>query len=133
MSLKSTRLDHPMLRAETVGTDQAQPESLANVLVVNGAFGWSGLYPLTEETAVRDGRAERHCNMYFVRLTASEVTRQKNPVVTEKTSYTLRYRGETYQNEDQCGVCANRNCPANRNPQAQAGDWPAGLLVLPLI
>ncbi len=132
MSLNSTRDAHPLLRAETVPTDKAQPETLENVLVVNGAFGWSGLYPLAEAGNVREGRAERHCNMYFVRLTASEVTREKNPIVTDKTSYTLRYRGATYQNEDQCGVCVNRNCPANRNPQALEGEWPAGLLVLPL-
>lgn len=132
MSPKSTRQDHPLLRAETVATDQIQPETLENVLVVNGAFGWSGLYPLAEESAVREGRAERHCNMYFVRITASEVTREKNAVVTDKTGYTLRYRGGTFQNEEQCGVCVNRACPANRNPQALEGDWPAGLLVLPL-
>lgn len=132
MTVLSTRQDKPLLRAETAPTDQVQPEAVENALIVNGAFGWSGLYPLTEESAVRDGRAERHCNMYFVRLTASEVTRQKNPVVTDKTSYTLRYRGATYQNEEQCGVCVNRNCPANRNAHAQEGDWQAGVLVLPL-
>lgn len=132
MTLISTRLDHPLLSAETVTTDKAQPEHMDNVLLVNGAFGWSGLYPLAEASAVREGRAERHCNMYFVRITASEVTRQRSPVVTDKTSYVLRYRGETYRNEEQCGVCVNRNCPANRNAQAIEGDWTAGVLVLPL-
>lgn len=133
MSLISTRDAQPLSRAETVATDKAQPETLDNVLVVNGAFGWSGLYPLSEEGSVHAGRAQRHCNMYFVRLTASEVTREKNPIVTDKTGYVLRYRGGTYQNEAQCGVCINRRCPANRNPQAEEGEWPAGLLVLPLV
>lgn len=132
MPLISTHLEQPLFHAETVPTDKAQPEHMENVLLVSGAFGWSGLYPLTEASTVKAGRAERHCNMYFVRLTASEVTRQRNPVVTDRTSYVLRYRGETYRNEEQCGVCVNRNCPANRNAAAVEGDWAAGMLVLPL-
>lgn len=132
MTQMSTRDGHALALPTTVSTAGLDPETLDNVLVVQGAFGLSGLYPLAQEGQVREGNAERHCNMYFVRISASEATREKNPVVTDKTSYVLRYRGQAYVNEAMCGACINRDCPANRNPQAvEAGRLP-GLLVLPL-
>lgn len=133
MMLTSTRNGTPLQKAQTVPTSAVSGEEFDNVLLVQGAFGWSGLYPLDQPGSTHEARAERHCNMYFVRISASEVTREKNPVVTEKTSYTLKYRGETYVNESQCGVCINRNCPANCNAEAIEGEWPAGLLVLSLV
>lgn len=133
MLLTSIRNGTPLQKAETVSTSAISADEFDNALLVHGAFGWSGLYPLDQAGSTHEARAERHCNMYFVRISASEVTREKNPVVTEKTSYTLKYRGETYVNEAQCAVCINRNCPANRNPDALEGEWPAGLLVLSLV
>jgi hypothetical protein len=132
MTLTSTRDGRPLNLPTTVSSAAIDPATLDNVLLVQGAFGLSGLYPLGQPEYVREGNAERHCNMYFVRISASEAAREKSPVVTDKTNYVLRYRGETYQNEAMCGACINRDCPANRNPQAvEAGRQP-GLLVLPL-
>ncbi|MBO9539647.1 hypothetical protein J7643_03540 [bacterium] len=132
MTLMSTRDGHSMTMPATVSSAGLEIEKLDNTLLVQGAFGMTGLYPLAQPEYVREGNAERHCNMYFVRISASEATREKNPVVTEKTTYVLRYQGESHQNEAMCGVCINRDCPANRNPQAvEAGRQP-GLLVLPL-
>ena len=130
MSLTSTRQGEPLAAPVTIPTGGVSADDLDNVLVVEGAFGTTGLYPLAEHP--QDGLAVRHCNMYFVRLSASETTRARNPVVTDKTSYMLRYRGETYLNEAQCGVCLNQACPANRNPGASVGDRPAGTLILSL-
>lgn len=133
MTHNSTRDGLPLSLPTTVASASLDAETLDNVLLVQGAFGLTGLYPLSQPEYVREGNAERHCNMYFVRISASEATREKNPIVTEKTIYTLRYRGETFENEAMCGACINRDCPANRNPQAVEAARQPGLLVLPLI
>lgn len=132
MSISSSRQGEPLTIPVTVTTGDVSADELDNVLVVQGAFALTGLYPLAQAGYVEDDLAVRHCNMYFVRLSASEATREKNPVVTEKTSYTLRYRGVTYENEAQCTVCLNQACPANRNPRASVTDRPAGTLLLSL-
>ena len=121
-----------MSQALTVYPDQVDLETLDNTLIVHGAFGLSGLYPLDRPGAAQDGRSEQHCNMYFVRISASEMAREKNPVVIEKTSYLLRYHGKSFENEAMCSACLNSNCPANTNPGALEGDWKPGCLVLPL-
>lgn len=122
-----------MSQASTVPTPQVDCSTLDDTLIVHGAFGLSGLYPLDRPEVVQEARSVQHCNMYFVRLTASEATREKNPIVTDKTNYVLRFHGETYENEAMCGVCLNRNCPANRNPQAEGGTWTPGCLVLLIV
>lgn len=122
-----------MSQASTVHTPQVDLEALDDTLIVHGAFGLSGLYPLDRPEAVQGALSVQHCNMYFVRLSASEAMREKNPIVTDKTSYVLRFRGETYENEAMCRVCLNRHCPVNQNPRAEEGTWTSGCLVLALV
>ncbi len=121
----------PIAEAVTRPTDTVGDEGLCDVLVVDGPFGWSGIYPLTLPEFVRDGLAVRHCNLYFVKLTASPALKERAPTVVEKTHYRLADGDRLLRDADLCTVCLNQGCPMNRNPAATLAE-PPGKLVLPL-
>jgi len=122
---------NPVATAETLATEKVADEGLRDVLVVDGPFGWSGAYPLTWPENVRDDFWVRHCNLYFVKLTASPALQERAPTVVEKTHYRLADGDVLLRDAQICTVCLNRGCPQNRNPSATVEDAP-GKLVLPL-
>lgn len=121
----------PLADAATRPTDSVADEGLRDVLVVDGPFGYSGVYPLTLPEWVRDSVAVRHCNLYFVKLTASAALRERAPTVVEKTHYRLADGERLLRDAELCTACLNKGCPMNRNAEATVEE-PPGKLVLPL-
>jgi len=115
----------------TTRTESLQLEHLEPAWVVDGAFGLSGVYPLAD-ARWHDGAGHwlRSCNMWFVRVGVSEATRLRHPVVVEKTHYRLWQDGQLLTDEAICSTCLNGECPANRNPASETGEWGPGVLVL---
>lgn len=132
MPLTSTYQAAPLAAPLTLPSDQVDLEALDNALVVQGAFGTSGVYPLDQAARTEDGRTLIHCSLYFIRLAPGEVARANNPVVIEKTTYALRHRGDTLRDEAICTRCENRQCPANQHPEAASEGLLPGKLVLSL-
>jgi hypothetical protein len=120
-----------IVAAETRATEKVPDDGLHDVLVVDGPFGLSGVYPLTLAETARDGLCVRHCNLYFVNLTASPALQERAPTVVEKTHYRLADGDRLLRDADLCTVCLNKGCPQNRNAGASAQDAP-GKLILPL-
>lgn len=127
----------PMLAGAAIGdattclTESVPDEGLRDVLVVDGPFGYSGVYPLTLPEFVRDSLVVRHCNLYFVKLTASPALQERAPAVVEKTHYRLADGDRLLRDAELCTACLNKGCPMNRNPAATVEE-PPGKLVLPL-
>ncbi len=117
--------------AVTRQTETVADEGLQDVLVVDGPFGYSGVYPLTLPETTRDGLCVRHCNLYFVKLTASLALQERAPTVVEKTHYRLADGKVLLRDSELCTTCLNKGCPQNRNAAASIEDAP-GKLILPL-
>lgn len=121
----------PIIEAVTLPTEAICGSQMADVLVVDGPFGWSGIYPLDlAETRCGD-HCVRHCNLYFVKLNASPSLQQRAAAVVEKTHYRLAEGARVLVDAQLCTVCLNVGCPQNRNGVATV-DQVAGKLVLPL-
>ena len=121
----------PIAQAATRDTATVSDEGLRDVLVVDGPFGWSGIYPLTLPETTRDDLCIRHCNLYFVKLTASPALQERAPTVVARTHYRLAEGEHLLRDAELCTACLNRGCPMNRNSAATQEEAP-GKLVLAL-
>ncbi|MBM3273992.1 MAG: hypothetical protein FJZ00_02480 [Candidatus Sericytochromatia bacterium] len=118
-----------IVASETRATEKIPEGDLHDVLVVDGPFGWSGVYPLTLAETARDGLCVRHCNLYFVKLTASPALQERAPTVVEKTHYRLADGDRLLRDAEVCTACLNKGCPQNRNARATAEDAPGKLIL----
>lgn len=121
----------PVAEAFTRSTGDIPDEALQDLLVVDGPFGLSGVYPLTMTEDVQGGRFVRHCNLYFVKLAVPDSVREKAQVVVDRSHYRLADGIQVKHDGDLCTVCVNKGCPHTRNPQGDVELAP-GKLVLPL-
>ncbi len=124
--------DQPIDQSQTWKTESLTDARLHDVLVVDGPFGWSGVYPLDLDQTRQDGRCVRHCNLYYLHFAMPAHVRERAAVVVEKTHYRLADGEQLVVDDDLCTRCLNRACPPNRNPGADLQDIPAGKLVLAL-
>lgn len=124
--------DQAVTEAHTRPTESIADAQLHDVLVVDGPFGWSGVYPLDLAQTRQDGLCVRHCNLYYLRFAIPAQVREKAAVVVDRTHYRLADGDVQATDEDLCARCLNRACPPNRNPAASVDTLPAGKLVLAL-
>ncbi|MBM3268938.1 MAG: hypothetical protein FJZ01_14970 [Candidatus Sericytochromatia bacterium] len=121
--------DQRVAEALTRQTETVPDEGLQDVLVVDGPFGYSGVYPLTLPETRRDDLCVRHCNLYFVKLAASPAIRERAATVVEKTHYRLADGTRLLRDEALCTACLNKGCPQNRNSAATHEDLPGKLIL----